>query len=127
MCMDQIYIKKQALRMREYIDTPHLYLDAVYRLLSNANAIPVAYENSDNLTKADIKKAETIAAKALKDGINTNLKAEINHLARELALLSGYVFPERYDFFSSLNPRAQYFESLAIRAFEVIQGVILDA
>ncbi|NET46496.1 hypothetical protein [Okeania sp. SIO2B3] len=125
--MDKNYIKKQALRMREYIDTPHLYLDAVYRLLSNANAIPVAYENSDNLTEADIKKAETIAAKALKDGINTILKAEINHLARELALLSGYVFPERYDFFSSLNPRAQHFESLAERAFEVIQGVTLDA
>ncbi|MGB3510957.1 MAG: hypothetical protein WBA93_17335 [Microcoleaceae cyanobacterium] len=58
--------------------------------------------------------------------VNTIVKAEINHLARELALLSGYVFPEHHDFFSSINPRAQYFKSLAIRAFEVIQGVILD-
>ncbi|NET30241.1 hypothetical protein [Okeania sp. SIO1I7] len=59
--------------------------------------------------------------------VNTILKAEINHLARELALLSGYVFSEGYDFFSSNSPRAQYFKSLAERAFEVIQGVTLDA
>ena len=58
--------------------------------------------------------------------VNTILKAEINILARELALISGYVFPENHDFFTSNNPRAQYFKSIAVRAFEVIQKVRID-
>lgn len=58
--------------------------------------------------------------------VNTILKAEINIRARELALISGYVFPENHDFFTSDNPRAQGYKNLAIRAFEVIQKVRID-
>ena len=58
--------------------------------------------------------------------INTILKSEINILARELAYISGWKFPENYDFFSSQDSRAQYFKALAIRAYEVIQRVEID-
>ncbi|MGB3510958.1 MAG: hypothetical protein WBA93_17340 [Microcoleaceae cyanobacterium] len=66
--MDERYIKKPATRMRDYSDNNRLDLDAAYRLLSNVDAIPVSYAHEGFLTEADIKKAETIAAKALKDG-----------------------------------------------------------
>ena len=50
---DKIYRLKQSIRMREYAENKHLYLDAVYRLLSNADKIPVSYCNEKNLTLKD--------------------------------------------------------------------------
>ncbi len=63
--MDKNYVKKQAKRMRDYSDNERLYKDAAYRLLSNAEAIPVSYDNENDLTEADISNAEKIANKAL--------------------------------------------------------------
>lgn len=62
---DKNYIKKQAQRMHDYADNPRIYKDAAYRLLSNADEIPVSYNHEGDLTEADIQKAESIAAEAL--------------------------------------------------------------
>ena len=62
---DKNYIKKQAQRMRDYAENPLLYKDAAYRMLSNADEIPVSYHHEGDLTPADMEKAESIARKAL--------------------------------------------------------------
>lgn len=64
--MNENYLRKQAIRMRDYRDNNRLYLDAAYRLLSNVDAIPTSYAHEGFLTQADIQKAEEIAAEALK-------------------------------------------------------------
>ncbi|NER01369.1 MAG: hypothetical protein F6K17_01375 [Okeania sp. SIO3C4] len=62
---------------------------------------------------------------------NTILKAEINLLARELASLANWDYPEGFDFFN-IDPRdiKQSRHNLyllqAIRAFEIIQKVDLS-
>lgn len=63
--MNENYLRKQAIRMRDYRDNNQLYLDAAYRLLSNADAIPTSYAHEGLITPADIQKAEVIAAGVL--------------------------------------------------------------
>jgi len=96
--------------MREYFETKHLYLDAVYRLLSNADAIPASCSNENNLTETDIKRAENIANKALYG---------LESLAHELALIADVELPKSNLFFSK-NPNAILYKKLAIRSFECI-------
>ncbi len=54
--MDKNYIKKQATRMRDYADNDRVYKDAAYRLLSNAEAIPVSYDHEGDLTGVKVAK-----------------------------------------------------------------------
>ncbi|NET16083.1 MAG: hypothetical protein F6K08_26275 [Okeania sp. SIO1H6] len=62
---------------------------------------------------------------------NTILRVEINLLARELASLAGWDYPEGFDFFN-IDPRDitrsrhNLYLLQAIRAFEIIQRVDLS-
>ena len=107
---DKIYRLKQSIRMREYAENKHLYLDAVYRLLSNADEIPVSYCNENNLTDTDVAKAENIANNSL---------TGVESLASKLALIAGVELPKSNLFFSK-NSNAILYRKLAVHCFEYI-------
>ncbi|MEM9272361.1 MAG: hypothetical protein AAGA80_05280 [Cyanobacteria bacterium P01_F01_bin.143] len=121
---DENYIRKHALRVKNP-ETEGQRKNSMWRIASNCD-FEQKYDDfsleDDTLTGAQ----ETEVMEIIDESLNIILKAELNGLAWELASMSGYVFPEKFDFFSSNNSRAQHFKRLAVRAFEVIQKVRID-
>ena len=118
--MDNNYVCKHAIRVKNP-ESEMQRRNSKWRIASNCDfeyKYPDFDQENDTLTGE--QEAEVMAI------IDEVLKAEINNLAWELARISDYVFPLNYDFFSSHNPRAEYYKNIAVRAFELIHKVRID-